>query len=224
MSSKFFYSSLKKNQKDSNDFLPRKLNLEVKFWHFLTPTHKTMILFDYSWFLDKDLSNFVSLPWKLYILYCHKEKLLQNLDLELLHIVPFDNLYFSKTGPESKTYLFDFETLKWYPGVDLQYPRFGHACGLHKIEDRFVLFVVGGNAQKANSEVVQDSVEMLVLESARKWQAGELTYIPFYINAIFLKNLLEKTFLTFKKWVKEYTIPELYWHSIQKINCMAADN
>ena len=194
MSSKFFYCSLKKNQKDSNDFLPRKLNLEVKFWHFLTPTHKTMILFDYSWFLDKDLSNFVSLPWKLYILYCHKKKLLQNLDLELLHVVPFNNLYFSKNGPESKTYLFDFETLKWYPGVDLQYPRFGHACGLHKIENRFVVFVVGGNAQKANSEVVQDSVEMLVFESARKWQAGELTYILFYIKAIFLKNSLKKHF------------------------------
>ena len=71
MSSKFFYSSLKKNQKDSNDFLPRKLNLEVKFWHFLTPTHKTMILFDYSWLLDKDLSNFVSLPWKLHNRKCH---------------------------------------------------------------------------------------------------------------------------------------------------------
>ena len=68
--------------------------------------------------------------------------------------------------------MFDFETLKWYPGVDLQYPRFGHACGLHKIENRFVVFVVGGNAQKANSEVLQDSVEMLVFESARKWQAG----------------------------------------------------
>ena len=93
--------------------------------------------------------------------------------MELLHVFPFNNLYFSKNGPESKTYLFDFETLKWYPGVDLQYPRFGHACGLHKIENRFVAFVFGGNAQKANSEVVQNSVEMLDLESGRKWEAGK---------------------------------------------------
>jgi hypothetical protein len=93
--------------------------------------------------------------------------------MELLHVVLFNNLYFSKNGPESKTYLFDFETLKWYPGVDLQYPRFGHACGLCKIENRFVAFVVGGNAQKANSEVVQNSVEMLDLESGRKWEAGK---------------------------------------------------
>ena len=95
----------------------------------------------------------------------------------ILHVVPFNNLYFSKNGPESKTYLFDFETLKWYPGVDLHYPRFGHACGFHKIEKRFFAFVVGGNAQKANSGVVQNSVEMLDLESGRKWEAGKLTYV-----------------------------------------------
>ena len=94
----------------------------------------------------------------------------------ILHVVPFNNLYFSKNGPESETYLFDFETLKWYPGVDLQFPRFGHACGLYKVENRFVAFLVGGNAQKANSEAVQNSVEMLDLDSGRKWEAGKLTY------------------------------------------------
>ena len=30
-----------------------------------------VISFDYSWFLAKNLSNFVSLPWKLYNQYCH---------------------------------------------------------------------------------------------------------------------------------------------------------
>ena len=30
-----------------------------------------MISFDYSWFLAKKLSNFVSLPWKLHNRYCH---------------------------------------------------------------------------------------------------------------------------------------------------------
>ena len=44
---------MKKNQKDSDDFLHRKLTLKVKFWHFLTHPHYTnlqnsMILFDYS--------------------------------------------------------------------------------------------------------------------------------------------------------------------------------
>ena len=46
------------------------------FWQFTT----TLILkiqsfhlwFDYSWFLAKNLSNFVSLPWKLHNRYCHK--------------------------------------------------------------------------------------------------------------------------------------------------------
>ena len=106
----------------------------------------------------------------------HNHLILIRFRQRILHVVPFNNLYFSKNGPESETYLFDFETLKWYPGVDLQYPRFGHACGLCKIENRFVAFVVGGNAQKANSEVVQNSVEMLDLESGRKWEAGKLTY------------------------------------------------
>jgi hypothetical protein len=30
-----------------------------------------MISFDYSWFLAQNLSNFVSLPWKLHNRYCH---------------------------------------------------------------------------------------------------------------------------------------------------------
>ena len=42
------------------------------FWHLdITPILK-IILFDYSWFLAKNLSNFVSLPWKLHNRYCHK--------------------------------------------------------------------------------------------------------------------------------------------------------
>ena len=48
-----------KNQKDSDDFLRRKLTLKIKFRHFLTPPHYTnlqnsMISFDYSWFLAKN--------------------------------------------------------------------------------------------------------------------------------------------------------------------------
>ena len=66
----------KKNQKDSDDFWRRKLTLKVKFWYFLTAPHYSncqnlVISFEYSWFLAKNLSNFVSLPWKLYNRKCH---------------------------------------------------------------------------------------------------------------------------------------------------------
>ena len=36
-----------------------------------TNLQNSMISFDSSWFLDKNLSNFVSLPWKLHNRYCH---------------------------------------------------------------------------------------------------------------------------------------------------------
>ena len=70
------YSSMKKNEKDSYDFWHRKLTLKVKFWHFLTARHhfnspNLVISFDYSWFLAKNLSSFVSLLWKLHNRYCH---------------------------------------------------------------------------------------------------------------------------------------------------------
>ena len=29
----------------------------------------------------------------------------------------------SSNGPEARTYLFDFDTMIWYPGVNLTYPR-----------------------------------------------------------------------------------------------------
>ena len=43
---------------------------------FLTPRHYSnsqnlVISFEYSWFLAKNLSNFVPLPWKLHNQYCH---------------------------------------------------------------------------------------------------------------------------------------------------------
>ena len=45
------YCSMKKNQKDSDDFDIEKLTLKVKFWHFLTSPHYTnsqnsMVSFD----------------------------------------------------------------------------------------------------------------------------------------------------------------------------------
>ena len=66
----------KKNQKDSNDFWRRKLTLKVKFWYCLKAPHYSnfqnlVISFEYSWFLAKNLSNFVSLPWKLHNRECH---------------------------------------------------------------------------------------------------------------------------------------------------------
>ena len=70
------YSSIKTKQKDLDDFWHRKLTLKVKFWYFLTAPHYSnfqnlVISFEYSWFLAKNLSNFVSLPWKLHNRKCH---------------------------------------------------------------------------------------------------------------------------------------------------------
>jgi hypothetical protein len=47
------YSSMKKSQKDLDDFGRRKLTLKVKFWHFLKPPNYTylqnsIISFNYS--------------------------------------------------------------------------------------------------------------------------------------------------------------------------------
>ena len=66
----------KKIQKDSDDFWHRKLTLKIKFWYFLTAPHYSnfknlVISFEYSWFLAKNLSNFVSLSWKLHNRKCH---------------------------------------------------------------------------------------------------------------------------------------------------------
>ena len=44
-----------------------------RFWHLaIYSNYQNLgISFDYSWFLAKNLSNFVSLPWKLHNWYCH---------------------------------------------------------------------------------------------------------------------------------------------------------
>ena len=82
-----WYSSMKKKiQKDSDDFWHRKLTLKVKFWYFLTAPHYSnfqnlVISFEYSWFLAKNLSNFVSLPWKLHNRECHTGQ-----DINKMHI------------------------------------------------------------------------------------------------------------------------------------------
>ena len=67
-----------KNQKISDEFWLSKFTLKDKFWHFLSACHynysnspNLVILFDCNWFLAKNLSNFVSLPWKLHNRYCH---------------------------------------------------------------------------------------------------------------------------------------------------------
>ena len=41
---------------------------------FDTNSQNSMISFDYSWFLAKNISNFVSLPWKLHNRYCHNKE------------------------------------------------------------------------------------------------------------------------------------------------------
>ena len=70
--------------------------------------------------------------------------------------------------PEAKTHLFDFKMSKWFTGPDLQYSRYGHACGLYKIRNKSFAFVVGGN--NPNSTFVQSSAEMLNLENGKIWK------------------------------------------------------
>ena len=73
-----YFSMKKKLRKISNDFWHRKLTLKVKFWHFLTPPHYILQFAKFNdilwicWFLAKNLSNFLSLSWKLHHRYCHK--------------------------------------------------------------------------------------------------------------------------------------------------------
>ena len=70
------------------------------FWRLATtPILKIQkISFDYSWFLAKNLSNFVSLPWKLHNQYCHnRDGRAKNLSVM--------NTKISKLGTESTTLL-----------------------------------------------------------------------------------------------------------------------
>ena len=66
-------------------FFKNKIVMNCRVFHwkfflsdaqFLTARHysnsqNSIILFDYSWFLVKNLSNSLSLAWKLYNQYCH---------------------------------------------------------------------------------------------------------------------------------------------------------
>ena len=82
---------------------------------------------------------------------------------------------FSSNGPEARTYLFDFDTMTWYPGVNLTYPRYGHSCGLFKKGGSATAVVVGGS--NPDFAFVQKSVEMLDLENTGhsiKWYHGKL--------------------------------------------------
>ena len=52
-------------------WIDQKIDFESQISAILTPPHYTnlqnsMIPFDYSWSLAKNISNFVSLPWKLH--------------------------------------------------------------------------------------------------------------------------------------------------------------
>ena len=63
-------------QKDSDDFWHRKFTLKVQKWYFLKNCHQMetqnlVISFDYSWFLGKNLYNFIPPVWKLHNPYCH---------------------------------------------------------------------------------------------------------------------------------------------------------
>ena len=73
-------------------------------------------------------------------------------------------------GPQAKTYLFDFDTMTWFPGVDLLRARFGHSCGMIKRGESATAVVVGGSNPYLN--YVENSVEMLDLELGTQWKYG----------------------------------------------------
>ena len=82
----------------------------------------------------------------------------------------------SSNGPEARIYLFDFDTMTWYPGVNLIYPRYGHSCGLFKKGGSATAVVVGGS--NPDFAFVQKSVEMLDLEMVGhgiQWYLGKLS-------------------------------------------------
>ena len=54
-------------------------------------SQNSIISFDYSWFLAKNLSSFVSLPWKLHNRYCHSENATKQ--IERISFSPFNNNY-----------------------------------------------------------------------------------------------------------------------------------
>ena len=47
-------------------------------WHY-SNSQNSIISFDHSWFLAKNISNFVSFPWKLHNRYCHNQRQQQRL-------------------------------------------------------------------------------------------------------------------------------------------------
>ena len=103
----------------------RKLTLKVKFWHFLTTSHYSnspnlVISFEYSWFLAKNLVNFLSLPWKLHNWKCHIDAGFQFIDV----IFTLSNTNSKwKPGP---TFRFPVVILhptpNLYPGWKLRHP------------------------------------------------------------------------------------------------------
>ena len=80
---KLVFFNEKKNWERFRWFWSRKLTLKVKFWRFLKVCHYSnspnlVISFDYTSFLAKKLSNFVSLPWKLHNRYYHTKEWIES--------------------------------------------------------------------------------------------------------------------------------------------------
>ena len=61
-------------------------------------SQNSMISFDYSWCLAKNLSHFVSLPWKLLNRYCHMHKHGFNYEQTLAHTYLITLFFFRPVG------------------------------------------------------------------------------------------------------------------------------
>ena len=72
---KWFYQKMSITKKCAPQFVffnEKKIDFESQiFALFDTNSHNSMISFDYSWFLAKNLSNFGSLLWNLHNRHCH---------------------------------------------------------------------------------------------------------------------------------------------------------
>ena len=104
--------SITKIEKDSDDFWCRRLTLKLEFWHFLTPSYPQNSIYLFlcaCWFLDKNLSNFVSAAWKLNCITIMLGLVLQQKCMNVFHKV-VNKAFFSSLDKRKK-----FVTQKKHP-------------------------------------------------------------------------------------------------------------
>ena len=118
-----WYPPTEKNQKSSDDFWHRKLTLRVKsnfgtFWRL----PNLIISFDRSWCLAKNLSSFVSLPWKLHNRYCHtvsSPQIFKNVQFTCNYFATLVLSYYICDKNENMSLLRNIIWISFFPEIDL---------------------------------------------------------------------------------------------------------